>query len=180
MDERLLIEKCLKGKRSAQRELYSKFSTKFFGLLIRYIGSKEEAEIVLQNAFINLFNSLHKFDFSESFEKWAKKFMVDIAIEYMRKKKEFHVSFSSVSDSTGLQDNIDDCECLCEVPAVELMEIIKRLTPGFRFVFNMHAIEEYTHKEISEKLNISEDVSKFNYTQAKEMIKTLAYEKYRN
>jgi RNA polymerase sigma-70 factor (ECF subfamily) len=178
MEEKELIQQCLKNNRKAQYELFKKFAGKFLGVLVRYIGNKSEAEDVLQEGFIKLFKNIHSFNFSGSFEGWARKIMVNCALDYMRKKKEFVLSFSEVSDSSLIysqsdQGENDDCKYLKEISTDDLLIMINKLTPGFRVVFNMYVVEGYSHKEISEELGIAVGTSKSNYFRAKEKLRVM-------
>ena len=178
MEEKTLIEQCIKNNRTAQHEMFKKIGGRFFAVLIRYVGNKDEAEDLLQEGFFKLFNSLGNYKFEGSFEEWIRKIMVNTAIDYLKRKKDFVFSFSDLSEEEELvlknsSEELTDLEqkYIRDIPPKKLFEIIEKLSPGYRVVFNLRAIEGYTHKEIAEKLNITEGTSKSNYSKARIRLK---------
>jgi len=180
MDEKLLVKQCIKNKRSAQHELFKKLSGKFLAVLIRYTGNRAEAEDLLQDGFIKIFSNIEKYKFEGSFDGWARKIIVNTAVSYIRKKKEFVISFCDLSESKEISLNNASDEWvefneknLKEIPTERLMDMISQLSPAYRVVFNMRAIEGYTHKEIAERLSISDSASKSNYFKARGKLKEM-------
>lgn len=98
MEERTLIEQCIKNNKAAQCEMFKKFGGKFLAVLIRYVGNREEAEDLLQEGFFKIFNSLENYKFNGSFEGWARRIIVNTAVDYLRKKKDFVLLFSDLSE----------------------------------------------------------------------------------
>ncbi len=158
-----------KGDRLAQKELYDTYSAKFFGLAMRYAGSKEEAEDILQDAFLKIFQNVKKFRFEGSFEGWMRRIIVNTAIiHYHKTKKEkFHKDFEEIKETDI--DNIF-VENEQEFTMDELLAVIQSLPPGYRTVFNLYAIEGYKHKEIAEMLKIDENTSKSQYHRARKLL----------
>lgn len=177
MEERELINKCLKFNRDAQHELFKRFSGKFLGVLVRYTNDKAEAEDVLQEGFIKLFGNLHKYQYTGSFEGWAKRIMVNCALDYIRQKKEFILSLDDVTDQTNVPEDEVSYEQLKGVPTEVVLEMINQLPIGYKAIFSMKAIDGFSHKEIAEKLGISTGITKPSYFKARNKLKVLL-EKY--
>ena len=158
MNELQLIEGCRKGERRAQKELYDAYSRKMMGVCLRYVNDRETARDLLQDGFVKIFTSMDSYTGSGSFEGWMRKIFVNCALEYLRK-------------SDVLREAIQpDSSAISDMSAAELMNLVKELPVGFRTVFNMFAIEGYSHKEISEMLNITESTSRSQYTRAKQLL----------
>ena len=156
MNELQLIEGCRKGERRAQKELYDAYSRKMMGVCLRYVNDRETARDLLQDGFVKIFTSMDSYTGSGSFEGWMRKIFVNCALEYLRKSDVLR----EATDSSAISD----------MSAAELMNLVKELPVGFRTVFNMFAIEGYSHKEISEMLNITESTSRSQYTRAKQLL----------
>ncbi len=164
MTDEEIIEGCIKKNALAQKALYDKFAKKMMGVCLRYCDSQEEGEDVLQNGFIHVFNKIDSFRATGSLEGWIRKIIVNTALTSLRKAKKLdaNVEIDSVESMT------EDPNRLGETFAVkELLKIIQSLPTGFRTVFNLHAIEGYSHKEIGDMLGITEGTSKSQYSRAK-------------
>jgi len=159
-----IIEGCVKKKALAQKALYDKFSKKMMGVCQRYCDSQEEAEDVMQNGFINVFEKIDSFKASGSLEGWIRKIVVNTALSNIRKSKKMEGSVEIGSIELTLEDYTHLGESL---GAKELLKIIHSLPTGFKTVFNLHAIEGYSHKEIGDMLGITEGTSKSQYSRAK-------------
>lgn len=159
-----LIEACIKGNRASQKALYDRLAPRMFPLCIRYVNDRVLAEDVLQDGFVTLFTHLKNFKGDGSFEGWARKIFVNTALMSLRKKDalkmsdDLEVARGLKTEVTGQMENIG---------YKELMSIITELPPGFRTVFNMYAIEGYSHKEIGEMLGISETTSRTQLSRAR-------------
>ena len=162
MNELQLIEGCRKGERRAQKELYDAYSRKMMGVCLRYVNDRETARDLLQDGFVKIFTSMDSYTGSGSFEGWMRKIFVNCALEYP-------VSYTHLrAHETGRIQ--PDSSAISDMSAAELMNLVKELPVGFRTVFNMFAIEGYSHKEISEMLNITESTSRSQYTRAKQLL----------
>lgn len=156
-----LIVRCSAGDARAQQSLYQQFSPKMFGVCLRYTGSREEAEDVLQEGFIKIFHSITTFKGLGPLENWMKKIMVNTALDHYRQQK-------TRIDETELFENAGEpVEPLQQFHARELLKIIQKIPTGYRTVFNLYAVEGYNHKEIGALLNITEGTSKSQYARAK-------------
>lgn len=162
-----LIRGCQKQKRKVQKELYDRYAPILLGICYRYAKDSSEAEDVLQEGFIKIFDKIRQYDSKGSFEGWMKRVMVNTAISNYRKNLKRYYSVD-VDDSASLSapGTLDDQEYTKD----ELMQVIKSLPDGYRVVFNLYAIEGYKHKEIAKMLEIDETTSKSQYSRAKKQI----------
>ena len=156
-----LIEACLKENPSAQRFLYDKFSSKLYGICLRYSKNDEEAQDILQDSFVKIFTKLHTYQFTGSFEGWLKRITTNTSIEYYRKK----IDTEEVDDIKFNPYLSVDSDKSLEVE--ELLKMIQELPEGYRMIFNMYAIDGFTHGEIAEKLGISAGTSKSQLSRAR-------------
>lgn len=162
-----LLEPCKRGDRRAQEMLYASLSPRLYGLCMRYAKDNDEAQEILQMGFIKVFKSIDSFRGEGSFEGWIRRIMINVAIEHYHKAKRSHVllELDAVHELAGRSFEMDGLE------AKDLLAMIRKLPEGFRMVFNMYAIEGYTHKEIAETLNISEGTSKSQLSRARSWLK---------
>jgi RNA polymerase sigma-70 factor (ECF subfamily) len=161
---------CVNQKRRSQEELFKLYYGKMLSVVHRYIHDIDTSQEVVQEGFIKVFDKLHKFDFKGSFEGWIRRIMTNCAIDHIRKAKrnpflsekdeDFKVE---IEDQLILQEDLE----LSEIKYELALESISELSPAYRTVFNLFAVENYTHREIAEMLNISEGTSKSNYAKAK-------------
>jgi RNA polymerase sigma factor (sigma-70 family) len=156
-----LIDGCKKGDRTAQRNLYEKYSRRMFGICMRYCDSREEAEEILQEGLLKVFQKIEAFKGEGSLESWMKKIMINTALDVYRKNKNRQAE-------TEWQDHLNiGTEALSELKAKDLLVFIRLLPKGFRTVFNLYAVEGYNHNEIGKMLGISEGTSKSQYARAR-------------
>lgn len=167
MAEAQLIEGCRKGERLAQKQLYETYSRKMMGVCLRYVNDRETARDLLQDGFAKVFTSMDSYSGAGSFEGWMRKIFVNCALEYLRKS-------DVLCESTDLDNTAElvqsDSSVISNMSAAELMKLVQELPAGFRTVFNLFAIEGYSHKEISDMLNITESTSRSQFTRAKQML----------
>lgn len=159
-----LIDSCIKGDRAAQKVLYDRLAPRMFPICIRYIGDREQAEDILQEGFITLFTRLDTYKGDGSFEGWARKIFVTTALMELRRKDALKMS-DDLETVRGMKT--DTVTQLQSIGYKDLMKLITQLPPGFRTVFNMYAIEGYSHKEIGEILGISETTSRTQLSRAR-------------
>jgi len=170
--EQDIIKGCIAGKREFQKRLYENFSGKMFYVCLRYCKNREEAEDVLQDAFIKVFKHIGTFKFEGSFEGWVRRIMVNTAIEHIRKNKHVH-TFDDVENI--IESPESELDITGKLNEKELLKMVHLLPDGYRAVFNMYAIEGYSHKEIAETLGIAEGTSKSQLSKAKAFLKTLLH-----
>ncbi len=164
-----LIESCKKGNRVAQKVLYDRLASRMFPVCIRYVGDRTVAEDILQDGFITLFTHLDSFKGDGSFEGWARRIFVTSALMYLRKKDALKMSDdieAAKSLRTEVTGQIED------IGYKELMDMVMDMPTGFRTVFNMYAVEGYSHKEIAETLGISEVTSRSQYSRARALLQS--------
>ena len=148
----------------AQTKLYEKFSSKMLAVCTRYVGDKMEAEDVMIDGFMRVFNKIDQFTFQGSFEGWIRKIMVNEALMYVRSKKMIIVDLEYAVEQPNESSFSTDLE------AADLMKLIEELPVGYRTVFNLYAIEGFSHLEIGEMLKISEGTSKSQLSRARAML----------
>ncbi|MGK7396735.1 MAG: RNA polymerase sigma factor [Candidatus Cyclobacteriaceae bacterium M3_2C_046] len=178
-----LIKGCLKGDRKYQRELYEHFSKKMLVVCLRYTKSTLEAEDVLQEAFIKVFQNLKNFRGDSKLETWIKRIVVNTALNHQRSKLYLYPmvdvdNMHYLSDKKPLPISNYHFE--------ELLKMIQALPVGCQVIFNLYAIEGYQHNEIAESLNINIGTSKSQYARARQLLQNMIsnserenYEKYK-
>lgn len=160
-----IINGCLAGSRKDQELLYRRNAAKMYAVCLQYSGNDEEARDILQEGFIKIFENLVYYKYEGSFEGWIRRIMVNTALEKYRSKHNLY----RVDDIDQIPepDADPDNEDYSGLEADDLMSIIRELPPKYRMVFNLYAIEGYSHKEISKMVNISEGTSKSNLSRAR-------------
>lgn len=160
-----LIHLCKKKDRKAQEELYRLFANRLYGICLKYSRNKTEAEDNLQDSFITVLNKIEQFNFKGSFEGWISRITVNTVLQKYRKQGIFDVISE---DAPEIEDvHVDETD----IPLQFLLDIIGELPDRYRLVFSMYALDGYSHKEISEMLNISEGTSKSNLSRARLILK---------
>lgn len=164
-----IFDGCKRKDPRAQRMLYELFKSKLMGISRRYAASFEEAQDVLQEAFIKIFKSIHQLESTDKLEGWMKSIVVRTAIDCYHKQKAREVLFSKFDDeSLNVKDEQDILRGMTDV---ELIGIVNSLPTGCRLIFNLYAIEGYNHPEIAVMLSISEGTSRSQYHHAKSLLK---------
>ena len=159
-----LIESCRKGDRAAQKILYDRLASRMFPVCMRYIGDRAAAEDVLQDGFITLFTRLDSYKGEGSFEGWARRIFVTTSLMSLRKKDALKMS-DELESVRGMKT--ETTSQMQNIGYKELMKLVMSLPPGFRTVFNMYAIEGYSHKEIADMLGITETTSRTQFSRAR-------------
>lgn len=174
MNDEQLVKKCLENDVLAQKYLFESFSRKMMGVCLRYTKDAEEAQDVLQMGFVKVFEKLHLFNNEGSLEGWIRKVLVNTALDQIRKNKKFenNIDLDAVDFSLPTENE----NVLDQMGANDLLKIIQQMPSGFRTVFNMYAIEGYTHQEIADELNISINTSKSQYSRARVYLQKIIIE----
>lgn len=162
-----IIKGCIKNDGAYQSMLFNRFKAKMFSICLRYTPDYHSAEDVLQDGFVKVFRNVHKFRGDGSFEGWMRRIFVNTAIEHYRK----HTHLYPILEVNGTEFDEIDNDIFNRLSVEDLMQMIQSLSPGYRMVFNMFVIEGFSHKEISEKLNISEGTSKSQLSRARMILK---------
>jgi RNA polymerase sigma-70 factor, ECF subfamily len=171
-----LVEKCTKGDMYAQKQLYISYAPKLYVICCLYSSCKEDAKDVLQESFIKIFNNIKSYKNSGSLEGWLKRIVVNTALSKYKQTKKSVVSYSSEIENIGTsaydeltEEEFDHCD------EQFLLEVIANLPDEYRIVFNLHCIENHSHKEIAGLLTITEETSRIRLLRArKKIIKHLA------
>ena len=168
-EEITLIKKCIKGDAKSQKTLYTKYKVKWFMVCLRYARDRSEAEDMLQEGLINIFKDLKQYNPKKGyFSTWSNRVLVNSILQFLRKWKKikFDIDITDMKDILPSSDDI-----YATLGAKELTQMIQQLPLGYRVVFNMYVIEGFKHKEIAEKLKISENTSKSQLFKAKRMLR---------
>ena len=166
-NEEKILAGCRKNDRRSQELLYKQFSRKMYAICLSYAGERPLAQDILQESFVKTFKSIAFYNSDGSLEGWIRRIVTNTAIDHIRKKKRAgnYIGIETMDSNLHTQNS-----------ALEIMgfnEIIKhigRLPDGARLIFNMHALEGFTHKEISEKLDITEGTSKSQFSRARKLL----------
>jgi len=165
MQEDQLIKKVLKGDPRAQKAFYDRFASKMYGVSLRFAKDVDEANDILQEGFVKVFNNLSSYRSEGSLEGWIRKTVVNTAINYYKKNAK-HKSSADI-EMVMIFEKSNDESVIDQISAKELLKTISELPIGYRTVFNLNVIEGYTHKEIGDLLDISENTSKSQLARAK-------------
>jgi RNA polymerase sigma factor (sigma-70 family) len=167
MDVAQLIKEAKQGIASSQKCLFDLFGDKMMLVCRRYLKSTEDAEEVLMDGFYNFFKNLSSFHYQgdAALYAWLKKIMVNECLMLLRKKNVFTIVMESAAEDIPLQE-----EALNNLSAKEIFDLVVQLPVGYRTVFNLHVIEEMSHKEISALIGIAEGTSKSQLNKAKSLL----------
>jgi RNA polymerase sigma factor (sigma-70 family) len=164
-----LLDGCLRDNRVAQEALYKKYASTMFGICLRYAVDRPQAEDIMQEGFVKVFTHIKQFRREGSFEGWMKRIFVNTAIEWLRK----NTVMNQMLDVEVTPLNRVQPDDFHKLSAKDLMAFIQSLAPGYRTVFNLYAIEGFSHKEIGEMLGISEGTSKSQFARARYMLEKI-------
>jgi RNA polymerase sigma-70 factor, ECF subfamily len=170
-NEDKLIKACLRGEPQAFDALYRRFASKMLVVCNRYARSEVEAEDLLQEGFIKIFEKLHTYKSEGSFEGWVRRIMVNTAIEHYRRDvaKQQYNSFS-VSELHEGEQPFSAEDIVSQITFDDLLQMVQNLSPAYKMVFNLYVFEGFKHHEIAEKLSISEGTSKSNLADARKIL----------
>ena len=164
--EQEMIEGCKKGNRQAQKLLYNHFSGKMYALCCRYVKDKMEAEDVLVTSFTKILERIGQYKGDGSFEGWIRRIMVNESLSYLRRNKNMYLEADiEAADHEPNYERLDS-----QLEAQDLLKLISELPSGYRIVFNLYAIDGYSHKEIGEQLGINESTSKSQLSRARSLL----------
>jgi len=152
-----------------QQELYQRFSKRMLVICMRYSKATEDAEDILQEAFIKVFQNIKKFRKDSSLGYWIKRIVINTALNYQRGK----LYLFPMVDIQDVNHNVEKETVLDRFHFKELLEMVQALPVGCQVIFNLYAIEGYPHKEIAKQLNISEGTSKSQYARAKKLLQQM-------
>lgn len=170
MTQELMIFGVIKKNKTAQEFLYQKFSAKMLGICYRYAKSRMDAEDMLQEGFIKVYQELHQFRGDGSLEGWIKRVVVNTCINILKKMKKFSDTID-ISNAESLHTSYHIVPSF--VQAKQVIECIRLLPIGYRTVLNLYAIEGFSHREIGLMLEIEESTSRSQYYRAKNMLESI-------
>ena len=168
-----LIKRCAENDRRAQKEIYQLFAGKLFAICLKYSRNRQEAQDNFQDGFVTIFNKIGQYKYRGSFEGWMKRIMLNTVLLKYRQKTVLNIVSEEIPDEVIV--DIDDDEVSLDF----LLGIIGELPDRYRMVFNLYAIEGYSHRDISMELGISEGTSKSNYAKARRNLRELLRKKLR-
>lgn len=174
MTEEAILQGCLNNDATAQRELYNKYSPKMLAVCYRFAHNREDAEDMLQEGFIKVFLQIKSFENRGAFEGWIRRIIVHTCINILKKNKKFNESVDIIH-ATSVQVREESVPSI--IQAKQVVECIRLLPIGYRTVLNLYAIEGYSHREISNMLDIEESTSRSQYTRAKAMLEEILVRK---
>lgn len=170
-----IIEGCKKGKSRDQEELYKILSPGMYGLCLKYASDRDDARDIMQDGFIKMFQKIEQYSGKGSFEGWVRRIMINTALEKYRSQ----VNMYPLDEKIPLSDEGINTTIIEKLNAEDLLTLVQELTPRYRMVFNLYAIEGYNHKEISEMMGISEGTSKSNLSRARLVLQEKVNELYK-
>ena len=169
MSDKELIAACLKNDRNSQRSLFYKYAGVMKTLCLRYVGDDSEADDILQEGFIQMFNKLKTFRHEGSFEGWLRRIMINLCLKHIAEMKKARIdSLDDVAETWT-----DDPEIDSQLSEQDLLKGLMKLPPGYRTVFNMYIMEGYNHKEIGNLLGIEESTSRSQLVKAKGFLRKI-------
>ncbi len=167
--ERLLIQAVIKQEEWAQRKLYEMYYGRMMGVCLRYANNKEDALDILQDGFVKVFRKIHKYNQGTSLNAWIHRIMVNTSIDYYRREKRRQTE----NLEEAARHISYDASALSSLRQEEIISALGELTPAYRTVFNLFAIEGYAHKEIADFLMIAESTSRSNLLKARTQLKEI-------
>ncbi len=167
MDNIKLVRDCLKGKRQAQQELYELYAEQMLGICYRYTRSVHDAEDVLQEGFVKVFRYLGQFKNEGELGAWIRRIMVNTALNFLKRNKKYQEEMFFTEEYLH---PISEETSTSLIETKELAELIRQLPQGYQVIFNLHAVEGYSHVEIGEMLGIRDSTSRSQYARARSLL----------
>ena len=165
-----VIAACIKGNQMAQRTLYKKFYGYSKSICLRYTSFTEDADEVLNEGFLKVFNNLKNYDSTYPFKAWLRTIMINTAISYYRKNKKHNDERVALEDvpNIGFEEDI-----VSRITADEILELVRQLPQVYKNVFLMHAVDGYNHREIAELLMLNEATVRSQFVRARARLKLM-------
>ncbi|RFM26539.1 RNA polymerase sigma factor [Deminuibacter soli] len=168
-DNSRLIAACLAGDVAAQEQLYKTFAGQMMAICYRYTKSVTDAQDVLQEGFINVFRCLHQYKGGGELGAWIRRIMVNAALNYLKQTKRYQGDMVLTDD---YMHPVSGDDPVINLSAKELADLIRQLPSGYQTIFNLHAVEGYSHVEIAGMMGISESTSRSQYMRARTLLAT--------
>ncbi|MBT8234482.1 MAG: RNA polymerase sigma factor [Saprospiraceae bacterium] len=171
--EKEFIGACINNEEWAQKKLYEDHYSLMYPLCLRYATDEDEALDILHEGYIKVFRHIGKYTIGTSLKAWIKRIMVNTAIDYYRKRSRRRVE--NIDDARSLK--VVGADAVEELSAQEILKAMQKLSNAYRSVFNLYVIEGYSHREVAERLNISESTSRSNLVKARNKLKSILLSK---
>jgi RNA polymerase sigma factor (sigma-70 family) len=176
INEKQFIHACINGDPEAQQYLFDQYAPKLLGVCARYCQNLDDARDAMQDGFIKIFRILNQFNFNSKLETWMTRIMINTAIDQYRKSSKFLLYESADQVHQYHTEKLEedcmlDVDCLKNSKMNDILKLIQQLPVGYRLVFNLYAIEGYSHQEVAEELNISVGTSKSQLARARKALK---------
>ncbi|MBU6341220.1 MAG: RNA polymerase sigma factor [Bacteroidetes bacterium] len=163
MNETELIRGCLRGSAQSQRQLYDLYAGRMYAVCLRYARTHSDAADILQEGFVKVFTKLEQYQHQGSFEGWIRRIMVNTALRTYQRQR-YDMEFSGFEK---LPEAPIEADAIASLSESELLELIAKLPEGYKVVFNMVAIEGFSHAEVADMLGIQESTSRSQLTKAR-------------
>jgi RNA polymerase sigma-70 factor (ECF subfamily) len=179
-EKKSIIAGCKKNESWARKRLYELYAPAMMGVCVRYTNDRETAKDILQDGFIKVFTKINSFSEEGSFDGWMFRVFATTALEFLRK----NYTYMTTTETLNYDENIESFETsvIEQLSAEEIIKCISELPPGYKLVFNLHAIEGYSHLEIAKMLNIKEGSSRSQFLHARQLLqmKIAKLDKYKH
>ncbi|WP_366942410.1 RNA polymerase sigma factor [uncultured Tenacibaculum sp.] len=162
------MEQCKQQNLQAQSQVYQIFAGKLFALSLKYCRNYQDAEDVLQDSFLKAFDKIHQYKNKGSFEGWLRRVVITTALQKYKDKTQLYIVKEEIEIKDEEEVSLDDSNINLDV----LLSLIQELPDRYRLVFNLYVLDNFSHKEIADLLNISEGTSKSNLSRAKKILKS--------
>lgn len=170
MQENQLIKSCLKGESSGYNALYAMYAPKMLVVCSRYVSDFNDAQDLLQEGFIKVFEELHRFRNEGSLEGWIRKIMVNSALNHHKKYSNIQYQTDDISQLKYDVPDESNIDIESQLNNEMLLGLVQTLSPAYRMVFNLYVFEGYKHHEIAKQLGIGEGTSKSNLQDARRIL----------
>jgi RNA polymerase sigma factor (sigma-70 family) len=166
LSEHELIKGCIKRDSKCQQMLFKQYAGKMMTVCLRYSKDHMEAEDMMQEGFIRVFQYIDQFKFEGSFEGWIRRIIVNVALKYIAKKK---VRFEEITESNEASGTLEPY-AYSSLGEDDILKLINQLPEGYRLVFNLNIVEGFSHEEVAKILNIQPGTSRSQLVKARKML----------
>ncbi|MEA1886845.1 MAG: RNA polymerase sigma factor [Bacteroidota bacterium] len=169
--EEEILEGCRKNKRRYQEILYRKYARKMYGICMSYAGNRDMAQDILQDSFIKVFKKIKHYKSEGSLEGWIRRIIANTAIDHLRKETSKHKYITEKEEIE--EEKVHEPDAIEKLKTQDVLDLVAQLPDGARMIFNLYAVEGFTHKEIAAKMDISVGTSKSQFSRARKMLMSL-------
>jgi len=176
-----VINQCIRKEKEGQELFFKHFYGKMMAVCSRYARDRDEAQDILQDAFMKVFDNLQKYEVTGSIEGWVRRIFVNTAIDHYRKQKNKYnlEEDGNIADEESYYNDLEENDSVySKIKPNDILEAMEQLSPAYKMVFNLYAIENHTHQEVAEILDINIGTSKSNYAKAKAKVKHILEQKF--